>query len=1008
MLANTCFVYNTTHETFHLPNTDKGKLRSSFDKLLKHRLTLLICTIIISISISNVAYSQTYVRGYVWGSFTKQNSPYIVDSTITIDFGDSLIVEPGVTVHFDSSAYFIVRGKLVCNGTPNEMVTLTTRNPQDSNYFWLGIVRDYFSSEPVILNFVILEKVLSQIIPYGNFSFSNCTIRNCGQFGGPPPSVYSSGRGFVTNCLFTNNKTNLFVHQYSELNIKNCQFIDNESTAAGAILREHGTIGKTIIKNSLFKRNKAPDGGAISLFSTGDLLIDSCTFEDCETSLYGGAINIYLGKGVVIQKCIFRNNHTSTYPIARGGAIATHKCFSGTIIRDNLFENNISSEMGGAIHQYSGCNAWIINNRFIRNKSQSGAAISAFMYCSPRIQWNQFIENVAGYEGGAIYVSEGGSLSINQNVFSKNSAFAKGGAISLKSADVTVLKNNTFFKNSAGFGGALNLSCDGGLYIYNSIIWGNSPSSEQVVIFSSLPECVVGWCDVENGRNAFVSVGTTVNYDQSNISGYPQFVDTLNNNLNLLSGSPCINSGDPMSRLDIDNSRNDMGGFGGGGQMPNGLLGGEITGIIDQNGSPYYVSEDLIVKRGESLTIKPGVTFAFRGPYKFYVYGEIQANGTKSDSIHFKNDPLLSMGRWRGLFLDGNSGSSSISYSSITGSAEGGCQIMKSSIVFQNVRVSDNIRMFSGAGIFIDGGNPKIEECQIIRNRSQSNSGGGITISWCLNPGITINRCLIAKNSSKTGGGILSTYSDVTFQNCTIVDNIAPFGGGIYASGGGQEIKFVNSIIAFNQNDQIRTGIPCYFTYSNPSGYPSTLHYKKDTGGDFIMGRGNIYSAPAFISSVSDYPYLLHDTSNCIDAGDSSVIYNDVSNPNQPGFALFPAKGGIRNDMGHHGGHNDIAMALNTKDEQNSDISKDFVLSQNYPNPFNPETIIEFTLATGAHVNLTVFNVVGEVVATLVDDFMASGNHRMVFNGNGLSSGIYFYRIRSEKFSKTMKMLLIR
>jgi hypothetical protein len=71
-----------------------------------------------------------------------------------------------------------------------------------------------------------------------------------------------------------------------------------------------------------------------------------------------------------------------------------------------------------------------------------------------------------------------------------------------------------------------------------------------------------------------------------------------------------------------------------------------------------------------------------------------------------------------------------------------------------------------------------------------------------------------------------------------------------------------------------------------------------------------------------------------------------------------------------------------------------FALMQNYPNPFNPSTVIGYSIPGRSHVNLTVFNSIGQQVAQLVDEDMAPGHHEITFAGSGLASGVYFYRIR--------------
>tara|TARA_R110000868_G_scaffold306734_4_gene568172 strand:+ start:40570 stop:42786 length:2217 start_codon:yes stop_codon:yes gene_type:complete len=98
-------------------------------------------------------------------------------------------------------------------------------------------------------------------------------------------------------------------------------------------------------------------------------------------------------------------------------------------------------------------------------------------------------------------------------------------------------------------------------------------------------------------------------------------------------------------------------------------------------------------------------------------------------------------------------------------------------------------------------------------------------------------------------------------------------------------------------------------------------------------------------------------------------------------------------------------FAVGAEEELNID---EFRLSQNYPNPFNPSTNISFTLPASGEVNLTVYNLLGQEVATLVNNRMGSGSHSVRFDASRLSSGVYIYRLVSEGFSQTKKMMLIK
>lgn len=90
-----------------------------------------------------------------------------------------------------------------------------------------------------------------------------------------------------------------------------------------------------------------------------------------------------------------------------------------------------------------------------------------------------------------------------------------------------------------------------------------------------------------------------------------------------------------------------------------------------------------------------------------------------------------------------------------------------------------------------------------------------------------------------------------------------------------------------------------------------------------------------------------------------------------------------------------------------------FELDQNYPNPFNPTTDIAFALPVQSNVELTVFNVLGQKVATLASGVMPAGKHQITWkstndDGQAVASGVYFYRLTTDKFTDTRKMLLLK
>ena len=91
-----------------------------------------------------------------------------------------------------------------------------------------------------------------------------------------------------------------------------------------------------------------------------------------------------------------------------------------------------------------------------------------------------------------------------------------------------------------------------------------------------------------------------------------------------------------------------------------------------------------------------------------------------------------------------------------------------------------------------------------------------------------------------------------------------------------------------------------------------------------------------------------------------------------------------------------------------NEVPLSYALGQNYPNPFNPTTQIEYSLPKQSFVTLKVFNLLGQEVATLVNDVKTAGVHDITFNGENLPSGIYYYRINAGDYTDVRKMILVK
>jgi hypothetical protein len=95
-------------------------------------------------------------------------------------------------------------------------------------------------------------------------------------------------------------------------------------------------------------------------------------------------------------------------------------------------------------------------------------------------------------------------------------------------------------------------------------------------------------------------------------------------------------------------------------------------------------------------------------------------------------------------------------------------------------------------------------------------------------------------------------------------------------------------------------------------------------------------------------------------------------------------------------------------EDQSDRILSRFILEQNYPNPFNPSTTINYSVSSSEFVALKVYDVLGNEVATLVNEEKPVGSYEVNFDARGLSSGIYFYKLQSGNFIETKKMILLK
>ena len=194
-----------------------------------------------------------------------------------------------------------------------------------------------------------------------------------------------------------------------------------------------------------------------------------------------------------------------------------------------------------------------------------------------------------------------------------------------------------------------------------------------------------------------------------------------------------------------------------------------------------------------------------------------------------------------------------------------------------------------------------------------------------------------------------------------------------------------------------------------------TLERDSSYGAGFVDGRvlSNNQNAPVtdaivYVRSVSTnkiytYNFVSSDgnyTISVLPYGDYELIAQKIGVPDaeSTSFSISTTQDSLSGI--------DLSMIITLIRNADSPIS--FELYQNYPNPFNPATKIQYAIPENSHVKLTVFNILGSTVQELVNEKRSAGNYSVTWDASNLPSGVYLYRIQTNTFNSTKKMLLLK
>jgi len=418
--------------------------------------------------------------------------------------------------------------------------------------------------------------------------------------------------------------------------------------------------------------------------------------------------------------------------------------------------------------------------------------------------------------------------------------------------------------------------------------------------------------------------------------------------------------------------------------------------------SPYMINHEMIVPDGQTLIIEPGVEVIFTGHYRFKVFGQLLAEGTESDSIYFTAQDTET--GWHSLRLQADpltNDTCKLSYCVIEygkgtlglesyDNIGGGLLIWEANATVAHSTIRNNLVSGTstygavGGGVMIVYSNALVQNCNIIHNEAES--GAGMGLIWG-NP--TIKNCLIANNMMslnspywRESGGIVIYQSNSLIINSTIVNNI---GGGMVTDNNADPI-LINTI-SWGNND----GNSHNFFIGNIMDSPEITYCDFQGGYEAIGGDGsgdnfsgiyenNMDDDPLFIDPENEN-FHLTENSPCIDAGD----------PEQP---LDPD--GTISDIGAF-----------YYDQTTGVFERGFAINnlKVIPNPVISSTTLHYVLKSNMNVELKIFNLKGQQVFTLLNEYQLKGEQTIVLNGSELPAGVYFCVLKTPQTVETKKII---
>ncbi len=466
--------------------------------------------------------------------------------------------------------------------------------------------------------------------------------------------------------------------------------------------------------------------------------------------------------------------------------------------------------------------------------------------------------------------------------------------------------------------------------------------------------------------------------------------------------------------------------------ITSGPLSGTIHGTTLPN-KTYVITDSIVVNPGDSLHVSAGDTIIMASPFgAMFAYGHFYFDGTSSNPIVITvPDSLrhLGPGQWGGIVAD-SCGIFSMKFTKIycaggvdyTGHAYRTVDVTSDYQNLQQITFTDNL--INGTvddAIGVHGGN-----FSILRNICKycgAPDGDNLNIKSGACGEIAYNIIWAAGGSAiKINSSSTTRFTNVCVHNNTCVASgwrrTGEPGYGILVDKGARA-EIYNNIFGDNLGDMDITALTdtinihydnnFFFSSVDSTNQMSVFYTNDGLGDDITRAQANDKYMTAHLTGspfVSYHPWFANDFTTMDSTNDYHLItqyiglgYTPPSSWTNP---VFTGQLPGASDVGALGG------STTAVSKTSSSTPIEFALKQNYPNPFNPTTTIQYVLPHDGQVTLKVYNMLGQLVRTLVNEVEAAGAHSTQFNGTNFASGVYFYKLEAGAMTSVNRMVMLK